>query len=162
MEEFALNNDYSVYALYPSQEETLTYEILNGKVKVNLVNKSVERKGNYDISYFYHPDILLSLINGDLYNKKSDGFDYYKGGGIWYPSWNDDLGTYDYEYVGTNLGINKITIKRNLTYSITSTMFGKDTGIFYIKRVENPINLNVIYKKKFSYDELLEYVEGLE
>ena len=41
-------------------------------------------------------------------------------------------------------------------------MFGKDTGIFYIKRVENPINLNVIYKKKFSYDELLEYVEGLE
>ena len=162
LEEFALNNDYSVYALYPSQEETLTYEILNGKVKVNLVNKSVERKGNYDISYFYHPDILLSLINGDLYNKKSDGFDYYKGGGIWYPSWNDDLGTYDYEYVGTNLGINKITIKRNLTYSITSTMFGKDTGIFYIKRVENPINLNVIYKKKFSYDELLEYVEGLE
>ena len=162
LEEFSLNNDYSVYALYPSQEETLTYEIVDGKVKVNLVNKTVERKGNYDISYFYHPDILLSLIEGNLYNNESDGYDYYSGGGIWYPSWNDELGTYDYEYVGTNLGINKITIKRNLSYSITSTMFGNETGKFYIKRVENPTNLNVIFKKKFSYNELLEYVEDCE
>ena len=36
----------------------------------------------------------------------------------------------------------KITIKRNLSYSITSTMFGNETGKFYIKRVENPTNLN--------------------
>lgn len=162
LEEFSLNNDYSIYALYPSQEETMTYEVVDGKVKVNLVSKGVERKGNYDISYFYHPNILLSLIDGNLYNNKSDSYDYYSGGGIWYPSWNDELGTYDYEYVGTNLGINKITIKRNLSYSITSTMFGNETGKFYIKRVENPTNLNVIFKKKFSYNELLEYLEGLE
>ena len=99
------------------------------------------------------------MINGNLYNNELEGYNYYNGGGIWYPSWNDSLGTYDYEYVGTNLGINKITIKRDLVYSITSTMFGNETGKFYIKRVENPINLNIIYKKKFSYNELLEYVE---
>ena len=159
LEEFSLNSDYSVYALYPSQEETLNYEIVDGKVKINLVKNGVQRNNDYDVSYFYHPKTLLSLINGNLYNNELEGYNYYNGGGIWYPSWNDSLGTYDYEYVGTNLGINKITIKRDLVYSITSTMFGNETGKFYIKRVENPINLNIIYKKKFSYNELLEYVE---
>lgn len=162
LEEFSLNSDYSVYALYPSQENTLNYEIIDGKVKVNLVKDGVQRSNNYDVSYFYHPNALLSLIKGELYKEELQGYEYYNGGGIWYPSWNDNLGTYDYEYVGTNLGINKITIKRDLTYSITSTMFGNETGKFYIKRVENPTNLNIIYKKKFSYNELLEYMEDVE
>ena len=87
-------------------------------------------------------------------------YKYYNGGGIWYPSWDDELGTYNYEYVGTNLGINKITIKRNLCYSITSTMFGNENSKFYIKRVENPPMFNVIYKRKFSYDELLEFKDN--
>ena len=157
LEEFSLNNDYSVYALYPSQEETLNFEVVDGKVKVNLYNDIVKREDNHDISYFYHPDILLSLISGNLYTNEDSEYKYYNGGGIWYPSWDDELGTYNYEYVGTNLGINKITIKRNLSYSITSTMFGNENSKFYIKRVENPQMFNVIYKRKFSYDELLEF-----
>ena len=162
LEEFSLNSDYSVYALYPSQEETLSYEVIDGKVKVDLKKDNVERNNNYDISYFYHPNILLSLIDGKLYADELEGYDYYNGGGIWYPSWNDKIGTYDYQYVGTNLGVNKITIKRDLSYSITSTMFGKENSKFYIKRVDNPTNLNVIFKKKFSYSELIDYVRGLD
>jgi len=37
-------------------------------------------------------------------------------------------------------------------------MFGKDDSKFVIKRVKNPNNLNVIFKKKFSYNELKEYL----
>ncbi len=158
LEEFSLNSDYSVYALYPSQENTMNYEIVDGKVKVNLLKDDVVRSSDHDISYFYHPNILLSLIQGHLYTDADNEYTYYNGGGIWYPAWNDELGTYDYEYVGTNLGINKITIKRDLVYSITTTMFGVETGKFTIKRVKNPDNPNVIYKRTFTYDELKEYV----
>ncbi|MBR3229668.1 MAG: hypothetical protein IKF91_02435 [Bacilli bacterium] len=157
LEEFSLNSDYSVYALYPSQENTMNYEIVDGKVKVNLLKDDVVRSSDHDISYFYHPNILLSLIQGHLYTDADNEYTYYNGGGIWYPAWNDELGTYDYEYVGTNLGINKITIKRDLVYSITTTMFGVETGKFTIKRVKNPDNPNVIYKRTFTYDELKEY-----
>lgn len=157
LEEFSLNSDYSVYALYPSQENTMNYEIVDGKVKVNLLKDDVVRSSDHDISYFYHPNILLSLIQGHLYTDADNEYTYYNGGGIWYPAWNDELGTYDYEYVGTNLGINKITIKRDLVYSITTTMFGVETGKFTIKRVKNPDNQNVIYKRTFTYDELKEY-----
>lgn len=156
LEEFSLNSDYSVYALYPSQEKTMNYEIVNGKVKVNLVKDNVVRDSDHDVSYFYHPNILLSLIEGNLYNQSADGYVFYNGGGIWYPSWNDELGTYEYEYVGTNLGINKVTIKRELAYSITSTMFGADTGKFIIKRVKNPDDLNIIYKRTFTREQLIE------
>lgn len=159
LEEFALNSDYSVYALYPSQEETLNYEILDGKVKVDLVKDNIVRNSNYDISYFHHPNILLSVIQGNLFNGSLDGYNYYNGGGIWYPSWNDDLGKYEYEYVGTNLGINRITIKRDLSYTISSTMFGTNNGKFTIKRVNTPDSLNVIYKKTFKYDELKSFLE---
>lgn len=158
LEEFSLNSDYSVYALYPSQENTMNYEVIDGKVKVNLIKDNVIRKNNYDISYFHLPNTLLSLIDGKLFNQELDGYNYYNGGGIWYPSWNDELGTYEYKYIGTNLGINKITIKRNLTYTISSKMFGKEDSKFVIKRVKNPNNLNVIFKKKFSYNELKEYL----
>ena len=41
-------------------------------------------------------------------------------------------------------------------------MFGKENSKFYIKRVDNPTNLNVIFKKKFSYSELIDYVRGLD
>ena len=157
LEEFSLNSDYSVYALYPSQENTMNYEIVDGKVKVNLLKDDVVRSSDHDISYFYHPNILLSLIQGHLYTDADNEYTYYNGGDIWYPAWNDELGTYDYEYVGTNLGINKITIKRDLVYSITTTMFGVETGKFTIKRVKNPDNPNVIYKRTFTYDELKEY-----
>ena len=157
LEEFSLNSDYSVYALYPSQENTMNYEIVDGKVKVNLLKDDVVRSSDHDISYFYHPNILLSLIQGHLYTDADNEYTYYNGGGIWYPAWNDELGTYDYEYVGTNLGINKITIKRDLVYSITTTMFGVETGKFTIKRVKNPDNPNIIYKRTFTYDELKEY-----
>ena len=102
---------------------------------------------------------MLSVIQGNLFNESSDGYSYYNGGGIWYPSWNDELGKYEYEYVGTNLGINKITIKRDLSYTITSTMFGINAGKFIIKRVNTPNNLNVIYKKTFTYDELKSFLE---
>lgn len=161
LEEFSLNSDYSVYALYPSQEDTLNYEIVDGKVKVTLEKDGIIRKSNYDISYFHHPNILLSVIKGNLYKDSLDGYEYYNGGGIWYPSWNDDLGTYEYQYIGTNLGINKITIIRNLTYTINSTMFGSETGEFKIKRIETPNNLNVIYRKTFTYDELQRYLKEI-
>ena len=36
LEEFTLNSDYNVYALYPSSEKTQNYELVDGKVKVNL------------------------------------------------------------------------------------------------------------------------------
>ncbi|NLL01687.1 MAG: hypothetical protein GX265_01515 [Mollicutes bacterium] len=161
LEEFSLNSDYSVYALYPSQEDTLNYKIVDGKVKVTLEKDGIIRKSNYDISYFHHPNILLSVIKGNLYKDSLDGYEYYNGGGIWYPSWNDDLGTYEYQYIGTNLGINKITIIRNLTYTINSTMFGSETGEFKIKRIETPNNLNVIYRKTFTYDELQRYLKEI-
>lgn len=157
LEEFSLNQDYLVYALYPSKEETQNYEIVDGKVKVNLIKDSIDRKDNTDIAYFYHPNAILSLIEGNLFNSEPSIDEYYNGGTIWYPSWNDEIGTYEYIYIGTNLGINKITIKRNLKYTITSTMFGTEHGKFYIKRVETPNDLNLIYKRKFSLEELLEY-----
>ena len=160
--EFSLNNDYNVYALYSSQEDTLNYEVINGKVKVNLQKDATQRGSNYDISVFHHPNVLLSLIDGELYTSKVSGKTYYSGGEIWYPSWDDELGTYSYQYVGEKLGVNKITIKKNLKYTITDTMFGSDTGKFYIKRVENPTNLNTIYKKTFTSDELKEYLKGIE
>lgn len=157
LEEFSLNQDYSVYALYPSKEETQNYEIIDGKVKVNLIKDYINRKNDSDVAYFYHPDAVLSLIEGNLYNDDELQNNYYNGGTIWYPSWKDEIGTYEYTYIGSNLGINKITIKRNLNYTITSTMFGNENGKFIIKRVEIPDNLNLIYKKKFTLDELLEY-----
>ena len=159
LEEFSLNQDYLVYALYPTQEDTLNYEVVDGKVKVELETDKISRGENVDTSFFYHPDVLLALINGNLHNSEKDGLNFYTGGNIWYPSWNDELGTYNYQYVGTNLGVNKITITRDLEYSVTSTMFGNETGKFIIKRVENPTNLNVIFKKTFSYDELLEFIK---
>lgn len=155
LEEFSLNQDYSVYALYPSKEETQNYEIIDGKVKVNLIKDAINRKNDSDIAYFYHPDAVLSLIEGNLYNELQNN--YYNGGTIWYPSWNDEIGTYEYTYIGSNLGINKITIKRNLNYTITSTMFGNENGKFIIKRVEIPDNIDLIYKRKFTLEELLEY-----
>lgn len=161
LEEFALNSDYKVYALYSSQEDTLNYEVVNGKVKVNLEKDTTRRGSNYDISVFHHPNVLLSLINGDLYTSKVNGKTYYNGGTVWYPSWDDELGTYSYQYVGEKLGINQITIKKNLEYTITDTMFGSDTGKFYIKRVENPNTLNTIYKRTFTSDELKEYLKGI-
>lgn len=158
LEEFYLNSDYSIYALYPSQENTMNYEMMNGKVKVNLLKDTIKRNDNHDISYFYHPNILLSVIEGNLYNQAIDGYYYFNEGQIWYPSWNENLGKYEYMYVGSNLGINKVTIKRNLSYIINSKMFGNDNGKFAIKRIEPPDSLNIIYKKKFTYDELKEYL----
>lgn len=158
LEEFTLNSDYDVYALYPSSEETQNYEIVDGKVKVNLKKDAISRENDYDISYFHHPNILLSVIQGNLYNEALEGNIYYNGGGIWYPAWDDDLGTYTYQYVGTNLGINKITIKRDLSYTIVSKMFDKESSKFVIRRVKTPDNLNLIYKKTFTYDELKKYM----
>ncbi|MBE6153929.1 MAG: hypothetical protein E7166_06885 [Firmicutes bacterium] len=156
LSEFTLNSDYNVYALYPSSEDTLNYEIVNGKVKVNLKKDGVTRKSNYDISYFHHPNILLSVIDGKLYNSNVGGLSYYNGGGIWYPSWDDELGTYNYEYIGTNLGVNKITIKKDLSYTITSKMFDTDSSKYIIKRVKSNNIGNMIYKKTFTIDELKE------
>ena len=160
LEEFALNTDYNVYALYPSSEETQNYEIVNGKVKINLKKDAIQRNNNMDVSYFHHPNVLLSVIKGELYNESLGDNEYYNGGGIWYPAWDDELGTYTYQYIGTNLGVNKITIKRDLSYTIVTKMFDKDTSKFVIKRVKNPDNLNLIYKKTFTYDELKEYEEN--
>ena len=103
-------------------------------------------------------NILLSVIQGNLYNEALEGNIYYNGGGIWYPAWDDDLGTYTYQYVGTNLGINKITIKRDLSYTIVSKMFDKESSKFVIRRVKTPDNLNLVYKKTFTYEELKEYM----
>lgn len=158
LEEFTLNSDYDVYALYPSSEETLNYEIVDGKVKINLIKDGVVRSDNYDVSYFHHPNVLLSVIKGNLYSEALGDNEYYNGGGIWYPAWDDDLGTYTYQYIGTNLGINKITIKRDLSYTIVSKMFDTDNSEFIIRRVKTPNNLNLIYKNTFSYEELKEYV----
>lgn len=160
LEEFTLNSDYNVYALYPSSEKTQNYELVDGKVKVNLKKESIERKNSYDISYFHHPNILLSVIKGNLYNEALEGNIYYNGGGIWYPAWDDELGTYSYQYVGTNLGINKITIKRDLSYSIVSKMFDKENNKFIIRRVKTPSDLKLVYKKTFTYEQLKSYVRN--
>lgn len=162
LDEFALNNDYNVYALYPSQEETMKYEVIDGKIKVNLKKDNIVRNENYDVSYFYHPNILLHVLEGSLYNEPLEGYHYFNGGGIWYPSWDDDLGRYEYQYIGENLGINKITIKRDLSYTIISKMLDSTNGKFIIKRVDNPEGKNIIFKKTFSYDELLDYIKGEE
>ena len=160
LEEFTLNSDYNVYALYPSSEKTQNYELVDGKVKVNLKKESIERKNSYDISYFHHPNILLSVIKGNLYNEALEGNIYYNGGGIWYPAWDDDLGTYSYQYVGTNLGINRITIKRDLSYTIVSKMFDKENNKFIIRRVKTPNDLKLVYKKTFTYEQLKDYVRN--
>ena len=36
-----ITTDYNVYALYPSSEETQNYEIVNGKVKIDLKNEII-------------------------------------------------------------------------------------------------------------------------
>ena len=136
--------------------------MLNGKVKVDLVKTNTQRSAGYDISYFAPPENLLSNKKGNLYNKVDNKSDYSKGGAIWYPSWTETLGKHYYEYLGENIGINKITITKQLAYNITNSMFGKSNGIFIIKRVKNPNSSNVVYKHKFTYEELLEFIEGGE
>ena len=161
LEEFGLNSDYKIYALYNSQEDSLNYEVVNGKVKVNLEKEAIRRGNNYDISYFHHPNILLSVIDGKLHNTRINGKKYYNSGYVWYPAWSDELGRYNYQYVGENIGVNKITIKKNLYYNIVSKMFDKDKGKFEIKRVKNPKNSKLIYNKTFKFDELMEFVGEL-
>ena len=40
-------------------------------------------------------------------------------------------------------------------------MFNNENNAkFYIKRVNNPSSTNIIYKKKFTYDEFLNYLEA--
>lgn len=162
LDEFQLADNYDIYALYPNQEDTQNYDLLNGKVKVDLVKNSTQRKDGYDISYFAPPENLLSNKKGNLYNEVDNKSDYSKGGAIWYPSWTETLGKHYYEYIGENIGINKITITKQLSYNITTPMFGKNNGKFIIKRVKNPNSSNVVYKHKFTYEELLEFIEGGE
>ena len=159
--EFSLNNDYNVYALYPSQESTLNYQIVNNKVKVNLVKETIRRGNSYDVSSFHNPTTYIKYIDGSLYKNKVSGSTYYDGGYIWYPPWDDETGSYEYYYVGERIGVNKITIKRKLVYNITKDMFNNENNAkFYIKRVNNPSSTNIIYKKKFTYDEFLNYLEA--
>lgn len=157
--EFSLNNDYSVYALYPSKENTLDYQIINGNVNVGMIKDNIYRANNYDYSYFYLPNTYLSIIEGNLHNQNNN-YTYINGGKYWYPAWNETLGMHNYYYIGVNLGVNKITIKRQLKYNINNTMFGNDTGIFKITRTDTITNKKLIYRNKFSYDELLQYKEN--
>lgn len=156
--EFNLNNDFNVYALFPSQEENLNYEVINNKVKVNLNSSDIQKSNNYEIIDLTLPKMYISE-SGDIYSSKNNLTNYIDGGNVWYPNWNDELGVYDYSVVGTRIGINKVTIVRNLQYKITNTFITVDKGIFKIKRVKNPNNLNYVFKKTFTYEELLNYLE---
>ena len=162
LDEFYLNDDYVVYAMYPSKDESLAYELINEKVKVDLEKDEVLRKDDYDLSYFKNPKIQISKLTGFTYNDKETTNNYLSGGNKWYPSWNDKKGTYSYQYIGTNIGINKITITKNLTYTITSNIFNSNEGFFKIKRTNNPDNSTLIYKNKFTYKELIDYLGALE
>jgi len=156
LDEFSLNSDYEIYSLYPSQDNNLNYETFNNKTKVTLIKNSIIRENNYDFETFKSPITYINL-KGNLHSKQQNN--YYNGGYFWYPSWNDKIGTHDFEYVITNLGVNKVTIIQKLQYSITSTMFGNYKSKYKIKRIKNPKNLNIIFKKTFKYDELIDYVK---
>lgn len=156
--EFNLNTDFNAYALFPSQEENLNYEVINNKVKVNLNSSNIQKSNNYETTDLTLPKMYISE-SGDIYSSKNNLTNYIDGGNVWYPNWNDELGVYDYSVVGTRIGINKVTIIRNLQYKITNTFITIDKGIFKIKRVKNPNNLNYVFKKTFTYEELLNYLE---
>lgn len=156
--EFRLNNDYTSYALFPSQEKYLNYPISNNLVKVSLSKGNKTNSNNTDKEKLYLPKMYINS-NGDIYSTTDNLTNYTEAGYSWFPNWNDNLGIYNYSIILEKVGINKVTIKKNLQYKITNTFITNNDGLFKIKRVKNPSNPNYVYKKTFTYNELLNYLE---
>jgi hypothetical protein len=162
-QEFNLNEDSSVYALFPNQEDSLNFNVIDGKVKVDYDTTSLVNNNDYDIEHLkIKSDMLIDVKTGKVFtiNNKPENIKTFNGGNAWYVPWNDNLGSYNYQIIAQNVGVNKITVIMDCNYEITSTFLGINNGDYYIKRVKTPSNLTYIYKKTYTYDQMLDLIRG--
>lgn len=161
--EFSLNNDLLVYALFPSQESTLNYDVVDDKVKVDYKRVFSSTVNEYDIEDLkIGNEMLIDTKTGKIYTSNNIPIDIkiFNGGNAWYVPWNEDLGTYQYQVIAQSVGVNKVTIIKDSVYVIQNKFLESNIGDYYIKRVKTPNNPNYIYKKTYTYEEMIDLIRG--
>lgn len=162
-QEFSLNENFSVFALFPNQEDSLDFDIVDEKVKVDYKTTSLINENEYDVGHLkIKDDMLIDTRTGKIYTADNipENIKIFDGGNAWYVPWNEDLKFFNYQIIAQSLGVNKVTIIKDCSYEITNTFLGINTGDYYIKRVKTPSNLNYIYKKTYTYNQMIDLVGG--
>lgn len=154
-----LNEDIYGSVIFPSQEDFLTFDVLNDNtIEVDTIKTD---SNNYQ-ALFDLPTMYLTNPDGNVYSSTSGLSNYINGGRKWYTPINDELGYYDYTIYLENVGINAVTIIFPCIYRTTQTIFGNKESEYVIKRVETPDNVDYIYYKTYYSVDLTYYRERLE
>jgi len=151
--EFVLNSDINGFVLFPEQEETLNHNIVNGEVYIQTIKTS----SNNNQAVLNLPEYVLDINKGSVYLKGTEPSDIkiVYGDRKWYVPITQNIGVYDYTINVGNIGVNKISVKFDCKYEIAATLFGYADSLYIIKRTYVPNNLNYIYNKKYSYQDLI-------
>lgn len=150
--EINLNSNISGSVLFPSKENTLNYNIVNNRFKVETIKTS----SNSNQAVLNLPEYVLDNNRGYVYEKGTEPSDVsiIYGDRKWYIPMNEELGNHQYIISNNNLGVNRITINFNCEYNISKTLFGYSDSLYTIKRTNIPNNVNYIFSKYYNYEEL--------
>lgn len=151
--EIVLNNDIKGNVLFPSQDKSLNYNIINNKVLVD----TIKTDSNTTQAILNLPEYVLDKIKGNVYLKGQEpsGIKTIYGDRKWYIPLTEKIGKYDYQINTENLGVNKISVKFDCNYEITNSLFGSDDSEYIIKRTYIPTNPLFRFHKQYTYQELL-------
>ena len=152
--EIALNSNISGNVLFPTQESTLNYQIKNNKVLVN----TIKTDSNSTQAIMDLPEYVLDKNKGSVYEKgkQPSNITTVYGDRKWYTPISDPLGTYNYQINLSNLGVNRISVSFNCSYTTTKSLFGTDNSYYVLKRTYIPDNPIYKFSKKYTYDQLLQ------
>jgi len=152
--EVILNSNISGNVLFPTQESTLNYQIKNNKVLVN----TIKTDSNSNQAIMNLPEYVLDKNKGSVYEKgkQPNNIATIYGDRKWYTPISDPLGTYNYQINLGNLGVNRVSVSFNCSYTTTKSLFGADNSYYVLKRTYIPDNPIYRFSKKYTYDELLQ------
>ncbi|MDD4375552.1 MAG: hypothetical protein PHR25_02105 [Clostridia bacterium] len=151
--EIILNSDINGIVYFPTQEKTLNYPLENNRVKVVL-----EKIDNSPSQLLLNlPEYILNKKDGSVYQNGREPKDIkiINGGRKWYVPINSNIGTYDYQIIINNVGVNKVSVKFNCEYEVIKKLLGNINSLYQIKRVKVPQNLTVRFSKVYLYHDLM-------
>lgn len=151
--EIKLKSDVSGVVYFPTQEKTLNYGITNNKINVN----SIKTISNTNQVVLNLPEYVLDKNKGYVYlkGKEPSGITTVYGDRKWYVPLADSLGSYNYEIMASNIGVNRISIKVPCSYKIIKKLIGNKDSKYIIKRTYIPKTLNYRFSKIYNYQDLI-------
>lgn len=152
--EIILNN-ITGKLIFEKQDSSLDFPIINGLINVKLENKKI----NDNNIVLNIPKIYVDRKSGKLYSSQPSDVETIDGGNKWYIDIETSFGVYDYYYEIDNIGVNLVKVNIIAKYNVSKYLLGPN-GLYKIKRVWVPDNLNYIFKKSYSYIDLLKEVGG--